>query len=184
MAKAKKRGGKVRRTAKAKKKSASRPSADTPLRREIAEFIDSGHAHISWKKALADVPVSLRGVKPAGSPFTLWQLLEHLRLALWDILEFSRDATHVSPDWPSGYWPSTDAPPSEKAWDTSVRDFENDLNEMKKLVLDSKADLFAKIPHGTGQTMLREALLVADHNSYHIGQFVLLRRLVGAWPAE
>ena len=184
MAKAKKRGGKVRRAAKAKKKIASRASADAPLRHEIAEFLGSSHAHVSWKKALAGVPAELRGVKPAGSPHTLWQLLEHLRLAQWDILEFSRNAKHVSPDWPPGYWPSSDAPPSEKAWDASLRDFEDHLDEMKKLVLDSKTGLFTKIPHGTGQTILREALLLADHNAYHIGEFVFLRRLLNAWPSD
>jgi hypothetical protein len=111
-------------------------------------------------------------------------LLEHLRIAQWDILEFSRDGRHVSPPFPEGYWPSGDAPPDEEAWERSVSAFRADLKAMEALVADPSTDLFAPIPHGQGQTVLREALLVADHNAYHLGQLVLLRRLLGAWPAD
>jgi hypothetical protein len=168
---------------KAKKPATAKPAAtsDRALREELAALLDKSHAHVSWKPAFDGVPPDLRGVKPAGSPYSLWQLLEHMRIAQWDILEFSRDSKHVSPDWPSGYWPSTDAPPNDREWDKSLRAFEHEMNEMRKLVLDPKADLFAKIPHGTGQTILREALLVIDHNAHHLGQVVLLRRLLGAW---
>ena len=114
-------------------------------------------------------------------PFTPWRLLEHLRMAQWDILEFSRNAKHKSPKWPEGYWPDGDAPPNSAAWDASVAAFRRDLVEMEKLVKDPSKDLFDPIPHGQGQTLLREALLVADHNSYHVGQLILLRRLLGAW---
>jgi hypothetical protein len=104
-----------------------------------------------------------------------------MRIAQWDILEFSRDPKHVSPEWPGGYWPKTKAPASAQAWTKSVRAFQSDLKEMCKLVADESTDLFARIPHGDGQTILREALLVADHNAYHIGELVLVRRLLGAW---
>ena len=106
-----------------------------------------------------------------------------MRIAQSDILEFSRDGKHKSPPWPEGYWPKTEAPPKAASWNNSLRSFRADLKAMAKLVADKKTDLFAKIPHGTGQTILREALLIADHNSYHLGQMVLLRRLLGTWKA-
>jgi hypothetical protein len=109
-------------------------------------------------------------------------LLEHIRLALADILEFSRDARHKSPPWPDGYWPKTAAPPSDGAWDKSIKAVEEHVEAMRKLVADPSHDLFAPLPHGTGQTLLREVLLAADHNAYHLGQLVLVRRALGAWP--
>ncbi len=157
------------------------PNSDGALRQELAGLFEKSHAHVSWKPALSGVPAEIRGVKPKGAPHSLWQLLEHLRIAQWDILEFSRDSKHVSPDWPSGYWPAASAPPNDREWEKSLHAFEHELSEFGKLVLDPKTDLFAKIPHGTGQTILREALLLADHNAYHIGQFVIVRRLLGAW---
>jgi hypothetical protein len=123
----------------------------------------------------------LRGKKPKGAEHSAWQIIEHLRIAQWDILEFSRDSKHKSPDWPSGYWPTKTAPPDDKAWEKSVRAFRKDLRALSDLVADESTDLFAAIPHGTGQTILREALLAADHNAYHLGQLVLVRRLLGAW---
>jgi uncharacterized damage-inducible protein DinB len=119
--------------------------------------------------------------KPSGAPYSAWQLLEHMRIAQRDILEFSRNPKHVSPEWPEGYWPTKEAPPTKAAWSNSVRAFRSDLRAMQKLVANPASDLFARIPHGDGQTLLREALLVADHNSYHLGQLVMLRRLLGAW---
>lgn len=155
---------------------------DKALRRHVVDLLESRGAHVDWKAVFDDLPSRLRGTKPAGAPHTAWQLLEHLRITQWDILEFSRDPKHVSPEWPKGYWPKTEAPPSAKAWERSVKAFQSDLTAMRKLLLDPKTDLFARIPHGTGQTILREALLIADHNAYHVGQLVLLRRLLGAWP--
>jgi hypothetical protein len=108
-------------------------------------------------------------------------LLEHLRIAQWDILEFSRNPKHGSPEWPAGYWPQESAPPSRSSWDDSVSSFHADLKAMQKLIADPKTDLYARIRWGTGQTILREALLVADHNAYHVGELILLRRLLGAW---
>lgn len=151
------------------------------LRQHLLDLLRGGNAHADFDTVVADFPSRLRGVKPPGAPYTAWQLLEHMRIAQWDILEFSRDAKHKSPPWPEGYWPKTEAPPAAAAWNNSLRSFRADLKAMAKLVTDKKTDLFAQIPHGTGQTILREALLVADHNAYHLGQLVLLRRLLGTW---
>jgi uncharacterized damage-inducible protein DinB len=153
------------------------------LREHLVDLLRGRNAHIDFEKTVADLPSKLRGVKPKGSPYTAWQLVEHMRIAQWDILEFSRDAKHKSPAWPEGYWPKTEGPPSAASWNNSLRSFRADLKAMAKLVADKKTDLFAPIPHGSGQTILREALLIADHNSYHMGQMVLLRRLLGAWKA-
>jgi hypothetical protein len=175
----------MKKTAK-KRKAPRRYRApnDAPLRKHLAELLRGGHAHADFDAAVGGLPAKLRGVKPPGQPFTLWRLLEHMRIAQADILEFSRDAKHVSPDWPEGYWPAADAPSDAAAWDTSVASFGRDLAQMQALVMDPKSDLLARIPHGTGQTLLREALLMADHNAYHLGQFVLLRRLLGAWKGS
>jgi hypothetical protein len=154
---------------------------DAALRKHLVEVLTGGHAHATFEQAVKDLPVELRGKTPKGAEHSPWQLVEHLRLAQSDILEFSRDAKHQSPKWPDGYWPKEKAPADEKAWDKSLRAFKKDLKEMSALVEDPKTDLFAKIPHGDGQTILREALLAADHNAYHIGQLVLVRRLLGAW---
>ena len=151
------------------------------LREHVLDLLRGRNAHVDFDAAVADLPSNLRGVKPKGAPHTAWQILEHMRLAQWDILEFSRDPKHVSPSWPEGYWPKTATPPAPAAWNNSIRKFRADWKAMAKLVSDKSTNLFAKIPHGTGQTLLREALLVADHNAYHIGQLVLLRRLLGAW---
>jgi hypothetical protein len=153
---------------------------DSVLREHLLYLLKGGGAHVSFDAAIAGLPIKLRGAKPPGAPHTPWQLLEHLRIAQWDILEFSRNPQHVSPQWPQGYWPEREAPPSRTAWDKSAAAFRADLRAMQKLVKDPSTDLYARIPHGQGQTILREALLVADHNAYHIGQMVLLRRLLGA----
>ena len=151
------------------------------LRRHLASLLGAKGAHLRFEAAVTGFPAHLRGAKPPGAPHSAWQLIEHMRIAQRDILEFSRDPGHQSPDWPSGYWPATPAPPDEKAWDTSVRAFRRDLKAMCDLVAKPSTDLFARIPHGNGQTVLREALLVADHNAYHLGELVLVRRLLGAW---
>jgi hypothetical protein len=163
---------------------AENKDTDQALRKQVVELLDGGGAHVVFDQAIAGLPVKLRGAKPAGAPHSCWQIVEHLRIAQWDILEFSRDPKHVSPEWPKGYWPETDAPATAKVWESSVKSFKADLAAMKKLVSNRKTDLFAPIPHGEGQTILREALLVADHNAYHVGQLVLLRRLLGAWKDE
>ena len=151
------------------------------LREHLRELLGGGHAHPDFERAIADLPAQLRGAKPPGLPHTPWRLVEHLRIAQWDILRFSVDPAHVSPAFPEGYWPEGDAPPDPGAWDRSVAAFRADLRAMMDLVADPRTDLFAPIPHGQGQTILREALLVADHNAYHLGQLVVVRRLLGAW---
>ncbi len=153
------------------------------LRQHLLDLLRGRNAHADFDATFTDFPSKLRGVKPPGSPYTAWQLLEHMRLAQWDILEFSRNPKHKSPAWPEGYWPKTETPPNAAAWNNSLRSFRADHKGMAKLVADKKTDLYAKIPHGTGQTILREALLVADHNAYHLGQLVLLRRLLGIWKS-
>jgi len=152
-----------------------------PVREQVIKLLAGGQAHVTLEDVVKNFPAKLRGVKPKGVPHTAWELLEHIRIALWDILEFSRDAKHVSPSWPEGYWPKTQKPPSDAAWKKSVAAIRKDLAAMQKLVGNPKTDLNANIAHGTGQTILREALLVADHNAYHIGQLLLVRRLLGAW---
>ena len=152
-----------------------------PVREQVLALLEGGNAHVTLDKAVKNFPSKLRGAKPDRAEHTPWQVLEHMRIAMWDILEFSRDAKHVSPKWPDGYWPKPEKPPNEDAWKKSIAAFEKDLKAMQKLVENPKTDLHAKIPHGTGQTIFREALLVADHNAYHLGELVLLRRLLGAW---
>ncbi len=154
------------------------------LREHVLYLLRGGGAHLDFEKAVSGLPPALRGAKPAGVPHTPWRLLEHLRIAQWDILEFCRNSGHVSPEFDAGYWPQGDAPPDAGAWDRSVAAFRSDLKAMQDLVADPNTDLFAKIAHGQGQTILREALLVADHNAYHLGQLVIVRRLLGAWPEE
>lgn len=156
---------------------------DQALRKHVRDLLTGEGAHLSFDDATTDFPAELRGRKPAGSPHTAWQLLEHVRIAQWDILEFSRNPKHVSPEFPSGYWPKTEAPPDAKAWDHSVQAFGKDLKAMQELVSDPNMDMLARIPHGEGQTLLREALVLADHNAYHLGQIMLLRRQLGAWEA-
>jgi hypothetical protein len=154
------------------------------VREHVLYLLRGGGAHLDFEKAIADLPPGLRGVKPDGLPHSPWRLLEHMRLAQWDILEFSRNPRHISPAFPEGYWPQGDGPPDPVAWDRSVAAFRSGLKAMQDLVADPKTDLFAPIPHGQGQTVLREALLVADHNAYHLGQLVVVRRVLGAWPEE
>jgi len=151
------------------------------LRQELDRLLAGKGAHVDFDAAVADFPPTLRGVRPKGAAHTAWETLEHLRIAMWDMLEFSWDAKHVSPDWPAGYWPESAEPASAAAWDKSVEAFHRDLAAMRKLVADPKSDLFTPFAHGEGQTLLREALQVADHNAYHVGELVLLRRILGAW---
>ena len=154
---------------------------DQHLRQNLAYLIAGGGAHAKFDDVIKHLPPSLRGKKPANFPHSAWMLLEHLRIAQWDILEFSRNRKHKSPHWPEGYWPRNPAPPNAAAWNKSIRQFRADQKAMLKLIDNPKTDLFAKIPWGDGQTILREALLVADHNAYHLAQLVDLRRLLGAW---
>ena len=159
----------------------SRTNTDHDLRKQLVNLLKGGQAHVHFSDALEDFPVRKRGVPVKGLEHTAWQLLEHARLAQWDILEFSRNAKYTSPKWPEGYWPQTEAPPSTAAWNKSIQQFRKDLKAMQDLVANPKTDLYGRIPWGDGQTILREALLLADHNAYHLGQLVDVRRLLGAW---
>ena len=159
-------------------------SLDRLLRDQLEEFLQGGHAHLGFEAVMAGLPRELRGKKADPDLPTPWQLLEHLRISQWDILEFCRNPQYVSPPWPEGYWPKTDAPPEEGAWERSVSAFSRDLRDLRALVHDEKNDLQTPFPHGQGQTLLREAILTIDHNAYHLGQMVSLRRLLDAWPPK
>ena len=149
---------------------------DRALREHVLYLLRGGGAHIKFEDALEGFPPEFFNARAEGVPYTPWQLLEHMRIAQWDILEFSRSAAHVSPKWPEGYWPEESLAADEDDWRRSVEGFQTDLRAMEALVEDPANDLYAAIPHGTGQTLLREALLVADHNAYHLGALVTLRR--------
>ena len=153
---------------------------DKALREHLLYLLVGGGAHVDFETVIKDFPPDTVNRKAEHMPYTPWQVLEHMRIAQWDILEFSRNPAHVSPPWPEGYWPAKDEEADEARWKESVEAFRSDLEEMKNLITDPRTDLFAKIPHGDGQTILREALLVADHNAYHLGVLVTLKRILTA----
>ena len=153
---------------------------DKSLREHVTSLLGGGNAHITFDDFVKDFPVDKCGERIDGLPYSAWQVLEHMRIAQWDILEFTRDANHVSPKWPEGYWPPQSELGNADAWKDSVAKFQKDLKEMQDLIADPATDLFAKIPHGSGQTVLRETLLVADHNSYHLGVLLAISRLLTA----
>jgi hypothetical protein len=157
-------------------------SHERELREHLVHLLDAEGAHVSFEGVVADWPPALRGVRPPGAPHSAWELLEHLRLAQWDILEYSRDPGHLSPPFPEGLWPTGPEPPDEAAWAASLGRFRADLEAMRALVADPASDLFAEFPYGEGGTLMGEALLLADHNAYHLGQLVVVRQLLGAWP--
>ena len=154
-------------------------SDDQPLREHLLKLLSGREAHADFDSAIGDWPVQLAGAKVANFPHTAWMLLEHMRIAQWDILEFSRNPKHQSPSWPEGYWPESEEPANEREWTKAIAEFKRDLKAMETLVANPKLDLFARFPWGGGQTLLREALLVADHNAYHLGQLVMLRKCMG-----
>jgi hypothetical protein len=151
---------------------------DQVVRDHVLYLLRGGGAHLSFEDFVRDFPAELVSQKIASLPYTPWQVLEHMRLAQWDILEFSRDANHVSPDFPKGYWPKVDDLGSSEQWQQTVQEFRSDLKQMEELVADSATDIFKRIPHGEGQTILREALLIADHNAYHLGALAVMNRLI------
>src|SRR5437667_4808012 len=153
-------------------------STDQALREHLVYLLGGGGAHLDFDAAVADLPAVLRGTRAGGVPHTPWRLVEHMRIAQWDILEFSRNSKHVSPPFPEGYWPQGDGPPDTDAWDRSLAAFRADLQAMQNLVANPSTDLFARIAHGDGQTILREALLVADHNAYHLGALAVMSRIL------
>ena len=151
------------------------------LRAQLARLLDWQDAHATFDSAVEGMPREMRGVRPTGLPYSAWELLEHLRFTQWDILQFCRNPAYEEPSWPADYWPDSSVPPTPDAWDESVAGFRADRQALKELAADTSLDLFAAIPHGGGQTYLRELLLVADHNAYHVGQIVAVRKLLGVW---
>ncbi len=154
---------------------------DSILRQNLVELLRGGHAHVTPEQALNGLDPSLRNARPADGLHSVWEELEHMRLAQEDILRYTLDASWVSPDFPDGYWPKESDHPTEEAWTASVAAFFADLEEVIKLVQDKNLDLTAEIPHGEGRTYLRQVLLVADHNAYHLGQIVQTRKSLGDW---
>ena len=156
----------------------------SPLRDQLVHYLDWHDAHADFDTAVKAIPATLRGAVPAGLPYSVWQLLEHLRLAQHDILDFCVNPSYKEMTWPEDYWPASASPPSEAAWDESIAAYRRDREAMQRLARDPAIDPFAAIPHGSGQTYLREILLVVDHAAYHIGQIVLVRRLLGNWGSD
>ena len=159
----------------------SETTQDQSLRDQLKRLLDWPDAHADFERVVAGVPVRVQGVRPEGLPYSLWQLLEHVRLAQADILDFCRNPQYRQPAWPDDYWPPTEAPPDEGAWERSVAAIRADRHALMEMIDDAGLNLFAEIEHGEGQTYLREVLLVADHGAYHLGEMVAVRRLLGVW---
>ena len=159
-------------------------SSNDPFRAHVVKALDWGEAHVDFDAALKGIPADKQGALAEGAAYSLWQLLEHMRIAQHDILDFCRNANYKEMKWPDDYWPKSPTPPTAAAWDQSVAAFKKDCEGVKALVADPAIDLTARIPHGTGQTYLREAFLIIDHNAYHLGQIVAVRRQLGIWPAS
>jgi hypothetical protein len=151
------------------------------MREQLARALDWGEAHADFDKAIDGLPVRLRGRRIKGLPHSAWEILEHLRITQHDILDFCRNPNYAELKWPDDYWPKTSAPPDATAWTRSIAAFRRDRRAMKKLAVNPKINLMKRIPHGSGQTYLREVVLVLDHNAYHVAELVVLRRLLGAW---
>jgi len=155
---------------------------DAAVRRHVADLLHWHDAHVDFDAAVAGIGAEHQGTRPSGLPHSPWELLEHIRLAQHDILDFCRNADYAEMTWPDDYWPPTPAPPDAAAWEASVAAVRADREALEALATNREVDLTTKIPHGSGQTYLRELLLVADHTAYHVGQLVLVRQLLGAWP--
>ena len=154
---------------------------DKVLRDQLLALLRGGNAHLTFDDAVADFPMAYINVKPPQVSYTPWHLLEHLRLAQWDILEFIRNPNHESPPWPEGYWPSPDEQTDEAGWQNTLNQFRTDLKAVEVLVTNPNTNFFTPIPHAPDYTIFREILLVADHNAYHIGEFAILRQVMGTW---
>lgn len=156
-------------------------SGDKALREQLVAVLTWGDAHADFDGAVKGIPPAARGKRPKGAAHSPWEVVEHMRIAQRDILDFIRDAKHVSPEFPAGYWPGAPEPPNEKAWPKSIDAFHADMRAMTELVENPSTNVLAPIPHGDGKTVLRQVLLLADHNAYHLGALVTLRRLLDAW---
>lgn len=157
---------------------------DRVLREQVSKLLAGGNAHMPFGHAVDDFPESAYNQRPPNVPYTPYHLLEHLRITQWDILQFVLDPDHESPDWPQGYWPAADVEADEADWQASVNGFLNDLGALQDLAADPRVDLTAPIAHAPGYTVLRELLLAADHNAYHVGEFAILRQVMGTWPSD
>lgn len=153
-------------------------------REQLLNLLRGGNAHMSFDRAVANFPMDQINAKPPNVPYTPWHLLEHIRIAQWDILEFIRNPDHVSPSWPDGYWPDGNAQADEKDWKKTIDSFHADLRALQNIVKDPNTDLYAPIPHAKDYTILREILVVSDHSAYHIGEFAILRQVMGTWPED
>jgi len=146
---------------------------------ELVKLLNGGSAHAGFDEALDGLPADLRGAKPGKLPYSIWQLIEHIRIAQWDMLEFSKHEAHISPKWPDDYWVRDTAPADEAKWEKSIKQINDDREEFIGLLKNE--DIYKAIPHGDGQSILREALQIADHNAYHVAEIIVIRRLLGAW---
>jgi DinB superfamily len=159
-----------------------KPQTENSLKKDLLALLTGADAHASFDDAIRNLPPELRGQHPANAPHSAWEIVEHLRIAQWDIVEYALNPKHKSPDFPAGYWPQSPEPPDAKAWEKSVESFRKDRKKLVAAIEDSSTDLLAPIPHANNQTLLSKTLLLADHNAYHIGQLILTRRLLNAWP--
>jgi len=158
-------------------------SADQVVREQLLALLRGGNAHMSFEQAIADFPMASINTNPPNVPYKPWHILEHLRITQWDILEFIRNPDHVSPDWPVGYWPDPTQDADQTQWDQTIQDFRADQQALQEIVADPTTDLYGQIPHAPGYTIFREILVVSDHNAYHLGEFAILRQVMGTWPA-
>jgi len=158
--------------------------SDKVIREQLLFLLRGGNAHMNFDQAVADFPIQNINTKPPNVSYTPWYLLEHLRIAQWDILEFIRDPKHVSPAWPEGYWPSENEEADQAKWGKTICDFEADMETLQDMVVDQQVDLYVPILHAPDYTILREILLVADHNAYHIGEFAILRQVMDNWKSN
>lgn len=158
--------------------------SDLVLRRQLRALVGGQEAHMNLDSAVADFPMERINDRAPNIPYSFWHLLEHIRIAQWDILEFASDASHVSPRWPDGYWPSRDSEADAGAWNNTIAAIRSDMTALEDLAMNPSVDLYTPIPHGDGQTVLREIILAADHNAYHVGEFAILRQVTGLWPAS
>src|SRR5258708_141610 len=153
----------------------------TILVKNLVDLIEKGNAHISLDKALENMPFSLLGERPGNLPYSTWQITEHIRIAQWDILEFSHSSKHVSPKWPDGYWQKETAPKSGDSWEKCIQQIGADRTSFTELIKNAGDNLYKPFEYGNGQNLLKEALVLADHNSYHTGEIIIIRRLLNEW---
>ena len=154
------------------------------LREHLLKLLQGGNAHMSFDNAIENFPIEMINERAPNVEYTPWHLLEHIRIAQWDILDFVRNATHISPKWPDGYWPTADQTAEGQKWQETIDGFRSDMKDLQAIATDQSIDLVAPIPHAPDYTVLRELLLVADHNAYHIGEFAILRQVMGTWPSK